>query len=242
MVAKRNGVFTSVLGQGIDHQAWVASLILELNGLTQELTPRSVAVAATNCAFLKLQFGKTLGQAYIVPFRNKAASQRQGRDIHDATLVVGYLGYIELGMRSKFLKDIHVDVVLNGEEFSYWKDETGPRLLHRPDLMERNPSRENITGAYVIYHTVDGGSGIRYVSRQEINKVDSNRDVWRSDFAAMCRKTAIRRAAQEWKRSTAVAHATFIEDQADREEAQAAPDGTVIDAEFEEAAYTLPTD
>jgi recombination protein RecT len=212
----------------IELAAWAAAVVNEAN--KAEGSPNSIAACVYNLAFLGLFPGKALGHAYFIPYKG------------EATLVVGYKGFSDLAYGSGFLKDMHVDVVCQGEEFDYWKDETGPRLKHRPDI-NREPTRKNIIGAYCLYHTRDGGTGIRLCNKADIAKSDKNRDVWLSNFESMCLKTAVRRASKEWKLTGRMAHAVMIDEQAEREERQSLPDGLIIDGEpIEASSYQLPID
>lgn len=216
------------LPAGVEHAAWAAAVITEANRC--DATPASIATCTYNLAFLGLFPGAALGHAYLVPFKNQA------------TLVVGYKGFTHLAYGTGFLRDVHYDVVCNGEEFKYWKDETGPRLLHTPDI-DRVPTRANIIGSYCLYHTRDGGHGMRLCNKADIAKSDKDRDVWRSNFEAMCLKTAVRRASKEWKLTGRLAHAVRIDEQYERDEPQSLPDGLVVDGDATPAAtWTMPTE
>lgn len=221
----------SVLGGGTDAAMFAASVIIACNDLPADANKASVAKAVLGAAYLQLPFGSALGYAYMIPFKSQIA------------LVVGYRGFIELGTRSGFVKDLHADVVLQGEEFEYWKDETGPRMKHVPDP-ERVPGRNNILGAYCIYHTKAGGRGIRYVPRKEIDRVDKGKDVWNSAYPAMCMKTAIRRAAKEWRMTPQMAYAVQADERSESEESPELPPVSANVDEFlkaEEPKWTVPT-
>lgn len=223
---KRMDVVFSALGSMADRNMFAASAIIAINELSQACSMSSVMKAVLGAAYLQLPFGSALGFAYLLPFKG------------NATLCIGYQGFQELGMRSNFLTDVHADVVCDGEDVQYFKDETGPRLKHFPD-MDRDPSRKNIVAAYCIYHTSSGGRGIRFVPRKEIDKVDKGKDVWNSNFPAMCMKTAIRRAAKEWRKTPQLAYAVEADELSEREESNRLPPN-VIESDISEEAGKKP--
>lgn len=195
--------------------AWAASVISEANNLSKPCSALSVGTCALNAGYLGLQFGKSLGFAYMVPFKG------------EATLIVGYQGFIELALRSEFVTKVSANVVCSDEPFEMWTDESGSHFKHQPNH-NRMPSRANINGAYCTYTTKSGEFGFEYVSRKEIDtKSDKNRDVWLSDYSAMCKKTAIRRAAKFWRKSPLLAHAVMVDEQEERGERQAVPEQLV---------------
>lgn len=226
----RMDVVFSALGSYADRNMFAASAVIAINELSQPCTKQSVMKAVLGAAYLQLPFGSALGFAYMLPFKGNVA------------LCIGYQGFQELGMRSNFLTDIHADVICEGDEFDYYKDETGPRLKHRP-LMDRDPSRRNIMAAYCLYHTSNGGRGLRVVPRKEIDKVDKQKDVWNSNFPAMCMKTAVRRAAKEWRKTPHMGYAIESDERAERDEPANLPPGTTdASIEPEAPAWTPPTE
>ena len=229
VIQQRNDMLRSMVPTAaIDPDLWLASLMVEVNALSKPVTAGSVAVAALNAAYLGLQFGKSLGHAFIIPYGQ------------EATLVIGYKGFRHLAFATGFLKTIHAEVVCRGEEFRQWVDENGPHFLHVPGN-ERNPSRDDITHAYCVYTTRDGGTGAKIVPRSEINRSDKQRDVWKSDYLAMCLKTSILKASKQWNTTARLAHAVAIDEQTEREEPQALPPGSEADSAPKAVGFTLPT-
>ena len=135
-----------------------------------------------------------LGMAYILPYGNK---NRKGQK--DATLIIGYKGMIELARRSGNLKSIHAQAVYQGDEFSYWEDETGqhfmfkanPNVAHKPELL---------TDVYVNAQLMNGGFIFEHMTRREVDDImrrsPSARSggPWKTDYEAMALKTVIRRS------------------------------------------------
>ena len=59
-----------------------------------------------------------------------------------------------------------------------------------------------------------------YIERNEIDKVDTKRNVWKSNYLAMVLKTPIRRAAKRWRITRQMAYAIDLDERAEREEQQ----------------------
>ncbi len=234
-IAERKGVFSGLIPSGsVDPNQWWMAAMIEVNGLPSDVQPDSVKVALLNAAYLGLQFGKSLGHAYLVPLRDG------NKTLKRVELWQGYKGIVHLAYETGFLSTIHADVVCEGEVFEYWKDETGPRLKHIPRL-DRTPDRKNIVAVYVIYTTKSGGKGICVTPRSSINKSDKQRDVWNSDYQSMVLKTGILRARREWNLTSRMAHAAYIDEQTERDEAQALPPGVEAEAAPKSIGYALPT-
>lgn len=211
---------------GIERAAWAAAVVAEANAI--DANPQSVMKCVYNLAFLGLFPGSALGHAYFVPFKGQA------------TLVVGYRGFTELAYESGFLSTVHADVMCDGEHIELWTDEDGQHLKHVPNI-NRVPARNNIIAAYCIYRTKDGGRGLVVCNREDLKRSDKQRDVWNSNYPAMCMKTAIRRASKTWRLTRRLAHAVQIDEQAEREELQALPADLRFDDEPVAATgYKLP--
>lgn len=234
-IAERKGVFNGLIPSGsVDPTQWWMAAMIEVNGLPADVDPASVKVALLNAAYLGLQFGKSLGHAYLVPLRDG------NKPLKRVELWQGYKGIVHLAYETGFLSTIHADVVCEGEFFEYWKDENGPRLKHIPRL-DRTPDRNNIVAVYVIYTTKSGGKGICVTPRSSINKSDKQRDVWKSDYQAMVLKTGILRARREWNLTSRMAHAAYIDEQTERDEPQALPPGVESESAPKSIGYALPT-
>lgn len=196
----------SVLPSEVPAQQFCVALLTAANQLTG-CTPLSVGIAAFNCAQLGLMPGGVLGHAYLIPYGKQC------------TLVPGYRGLLDLAFNNSFLVDVHADVVLQGEEFDYWKNREGPQIHHKPAL-DRSMAKKDVVAAYCLYHTAAGGCGIKVVSKTELKKVDTGKNVWKSEYVAMAMKTAIRRASKEWKLTSRLALAVQLDEQAERGEVQ----------------------
>lgn len=199
-----------VLPDGVVARQFCVAVMSEINAITKPCDPKSVLMAAFNCAVIGWIPGKALGHAYFIPY---------GREVQ---LVGGYKGYLDLAFGNEFLIQCNPEVILDGEDAEVWHDETGKRLHHKIPI-KRDLRRDRVIAAYCTYRTRLGGSGIAIVPRSEIDKVDKQKDVWKSNYVAMAKKTAILRAAKEWKLTHRLGLAIQLDEQAERGEQQMVP-------------------
>ncbi len=142
----------------------------------------SVMKCAMQCAELGLEPGSAMSQAHLIPF---------GRE---CTLIIGFRGLLELARRSGQLQDIQTEVVCEHDEFDY---ELGmePKLRHKPNLKERGKP----ILVYAVAHLKDGGTQSEVMTVEDVNKIrDGSKNLgadspWRLHWAAMARKTVLRR-------------------------------------------------
>lgn len=157
-----------------------------------ECSPQTILSCLMKCSALGLEPSAVdgLGRAYIIPRKNRKTGQ------YEATLLVGYKGYLDLARRSGQIKDISARVVRDGDVFEY---EYGMN-----EYLRHVPSAEPIDGrpvthVYMVAHFNDGGHYIDVMSKAEVESVrkrsaSSNSGPWVTDWDQMARKTVIRRA------------------------------------------------
>jgi recombination protein RecT len=188
------------------------------NSKILECDQRSIAMAVLKTVQLGLEVSTPLGHAYLVPRRNRGQQE--------CNLEIGYKGYALLGWRSAMYEWMDARVVYESDDFhvSFGSDR---RLHHEPRPGERTDAK--IVAAYFVASIKGGGVMFEVVTRDEINAAransqgaSSNYSPWSKHFAAMARKTAIRRAFQGglFPMSTELAEALTA-------------DGGVIDGEYE---------
>lgn len=155
-----------------------------------ECTPQSVLSCFMTCSALGLEPSNVdgLGRAYVLPFYNGKTHQTE------ATFIMGYRGMIDLARRSGQLVDISARAVHEGDEFSYSYG-LNEDLHHVPCA---KPGE--LTHVYMVAHFKDGGHYFLVLNRNEIEQAKSrskaaNFGPWKTDYEAMAKKTAIRRAA-----------------------------------------------
>lgn len=206
-LAQKIDPILSCLPSAIDRQQFATAVIVAANELSRPCKPASVLRAGFNCARLGLLPGTALGLAYFIPYKGVC------------TLVVGYRGFIDLSFSNDFLRDVHADVILRGEEFRQWADSDGPHIQHEIPL-DRELARKNVVGSYCVYHTQRGGSGVVVVPATELKVVDTGENVWATRYCEMAKKTGIRRAAKFWKITPRMALAISLDETQERGEPQ----------------------
>ena len=110
----------------------------------------SFLAALMNAAQLGLEPNTPLGQAYLIPYKNKGVLECQFQ--------IGYKGLIDLAYRNGQMQTIQAQAVYENDEFSY---EYGlePKLFHRPAFSDRG----ELVYFYGIFRTVNGGYGMRWM-------------------------------------------------------------------------------
>ena len=151
-------------------------------------TPNSFLGAMMQAAQLGLEPNTPLGQAYLIPFKNKGVMEVQFQ--------IGYKGLIDLVYRSKEVTDIQAQCVYENDEFEY---ELGlnPVLKHKPALKNRG----EVILYYAVFHTKSGGYGFEVMSKEDIinhakktsQSFGSSYSPWNKYFDEMAKKTVLKR-------------------------------------------------
>lgn len=177
-----------------------------------ECLPESIFGALMTCAQLDLRPNVPgLNAAYLVPFwdRDKKAMV--------ATLIIGYQGYIDLGMRSGRLSGWSARTVFEGDVYDVDYG-LNARLVHKPARFHDGRVEDpNQTPVATDYHSIvryaNGGAEfwamsraqvLRHARRHSKQKDDAGnlKGAWRSDFDAMGMKTCVRMLAKFVPKST----------------------------------------
>jgi recombination protein RecT len=112
----------------------------------QKCDPGLVVAECLKAATLKLPINKSLGFAYVVPYKGVPQFQ------------IGYRGFIQLAMRSGIYKIINADVVLEGELVGISK------LTGEVDL-SGEPKSDTVTGYFAHIETTNGFKKTLYMSK-----------------------------------------------------------------------------
>lgn len=136
-------------------------------------------------------------QAALVPFKDKAGNS----NVQYMPMTAGILQKVR---NSGELASISPQVVFENDEFSFWVDEKGEHLLHRPKL---TGERGEAKFAYAVAKTKDGSAYIEVMSADEIEQVrqvSRSKDTgpWRDWPGEMWKKTVIRRLSKRLPMST----------------------------------------
>ena len=161
---------------------------LSANPKLGECSPKSFLGAMMTAAQLGVEPNTPLGQAYLIPFKNKGQLECQFQ--------LGYKGLIDLAYRSGEVSIIQAHVVYENDEFTF-------ELGLNPDLKHK-PAKENRGEPiwfYAIFKTKDGGYGFEVMSVQDVRvhakkysqAYGSDYSPWAKNFEEMAKKTVLKR-------------------------------------------------
>ena len=161
---------------------------LSANPQLQQCTPQSFLGAMMTAAQLGVEPNTPLGQAYLLPYRNKGTLECQFQ--------LGYKGLIDLAYRSGEVQSIQAHTVYENDEFSY---EFGlePKLVHKPAVSDRGEP----IAFYAVFRTKDGGYGFDVMSVDDIRahaakyskSYGTGFSPWKTSFTEMAQKTVLKR-------------------------------------------------
>lgn len=162
---------------------------LSSNPKLGQCTPNSFLGAMMQAAQLGVEPNTPLGQAYLIPYRNKGTLECQFQ--------LGYKGLIDLAYRSGAVQSIQAHEVHENDEFEYSYGLDGT-IKHKPALKDRGP----VIAYYGVWKTKDGGYGYEVMSVDDVISVrdqyskaaDSKFSPWATNFDAMAKKTVLKRA------------------------------------------------
>lgn len=151
-----------------------------------ECQPTSLISAVLQCASLALSPEPAMGQFYFLPFKGKV----QG--------VPGYKGLANLAWRSEAIASLSMHVVRNGDDFDYELG-SSPFIRHKPNASLKEP----ITHAYATAKPIGGENMFEVLTLEEVDSIMARSpsarmgfSPWKTDYAAMAKKTAFRRLAK----------------------------------------------
>lgn len=182
--------FAEIVG-GNNVGAYISSVLLAVADSRdlQACTIASVYISAMRAATLHLSVDPGTGQAYLVPFKDKA------------TLIVGYKGLMDMAVRTGKYRYINVGPVYEGEIVH----EDRISGFHSIDPESRAVSKVIIgyLGAFQLY---SGYSKTLYMTVDEIHAhakkysrvYDNPRSFWQKDPGGMEKKTVLRLLLRRW--------------------------------------------
>ena len=152
-----------------------------------ECTPMSFLAALMNAAQLGLEPNTPLGQAYLIPYKN--------RGILECQFQLGYKGMLDLAYRNERMQSIEAHTIYANDEFHY---ELGldPMLKHVPAWEDRG----EITGFYAVFKLDNGGVRFEVMSKADIDRYaatfskafSSDYSPWKTNYEQMAKKTVIK--------------------------------------------------
>lgn len=178
---------------------------LSSNPQLQECTQDSFLGAMMQAAQLGLEPNTPLGQAYLIPYRNKG--------VLECTFQLGYQGLLNLAYRTGEYKDIYAHTVYENDEFEY---ELGmePKLTHKPKLSGRGKP----VAYYAVYHLKNGGYGMTVMSYEDVERhrkaysKAGNYGPWANNFDAMAKKTVVKQLLKYAPKAIELANATAADE------------------------------
>ncbi len=159
---------------------------LSSNPDLQGTTPASFLGAMMTAAQLGLEPNTPLGQAYLIPYKNKGTLECQFQ--------LGYRGMIDLAYRSGEVQIIQAHIVYANDKFDF-SFGIDPKLNHVPALGERGEA----THVYAMFRTKDGGYGFEVMSIEDVTahakkySKSYGSGPWQSNFDEMAKKTVLKR-------------------------------------------------
>jgi len=171
-------------------------------------TRESLMQATLQSASLGLMPDGVMGQAYLIPYKDKAQFQ------------IGYQGLIELAYRTDRIAGIIADIVHEKDKFEFHREVAADHFIHRPYEGDDDPGPA--THAYAIVRRKDGTASVTVLPKSKIEKEHRahsqarNSGPWTGHWEAMARKTAILVALKYEQKSSELARAIAVEERVDQ--------------------------
>ena len=156
--------------------------------LTQ-CTPISFISALLNAAQLGLEPNTPLGQAYLIPYKNKGKLECQFQ--------IGYKGLIDLAYRNGVMQTIQAHTVYSNDEFDFSYGLNGT-LVHKP----AKENRGEPVYFYGFFKTTNGGYSYNVMSKENMDEYAKNYSKafgssfspWKTNYKSMAKKTVLKQA------------------------------------------------
>jgi recombination protein RecT len=149
----------------------------------------SLAGAVLTCAQLGLEPGAALGEAWLIPRKNRSTGQLE------ASFQLGYKGMASLFWRHPMALYLDMQTVYVNDEFDFALG-MDPHLTHKPPTDGR-PRGERKGYWYAVAKLTNGGYRFCVLNRQEVEEHRQRSDApnspaWRNDYDTMAGKTCVR--------------------------------------------------
>lgn len=161
---------------------------LSVNPKLAACTPKSFLGAMMSAAQLGLEPNTPLGQAYLIPYKNKGVDEVQFQ--------IGYKGLIDLAYRSGEVELVQSHIVYENDTFEC-EYGLNPKLVHKPADKDRGEPIK----VYALFKTKSGGYGFEVMSMEDVRKhaekysqaYRSGYSPWKTNFEEMAKKTCLKR-------------------------------------------------
>lgn len=181
---------------GIQRFVRVAITIVRTNPKLMACDGMSIVAALMQSAQLGLEPNTPLGQAYIIPYKNKRVIDGRDTWVDEAQFQIGYKGLITLALRTGEYKAIYAHEVYKNDEFSYSYG-LEKTLVHIPaDQPEGEPIKY-----YAVYHLKNGGydfvvwskTRVDYHAKKYSKAVQKDHNSpWKTDYDMQAKKTVLK--------------------------------------------------
>lgn len=161
---------------------------ISVNPKLAACTPSSFLGAMMSAAQLGLEPNTPLGQAYLLPYKNKGVDEVQFQ--------VGYKGLIDLAYRSGEVELVQAHIVYANDKFEC---EYGlePKLIHKPADRDRGEAVK----VYALFKTKSGGYGFEVMSMEDVRlhaeryskAYSTSFSPWKTNFEEMAKKTVLKK-------------------------------------------------
>lgn len=206
---------------GVDRFVRIAITVVRTNPNLAKCDSMSVIAALMQSAQLGLEPNTPLGQAYLIPSKNKRVINGRDTYVDEARFEIGYKGLIDLALRTKEYKAIYAHEVYINDDFDYsyglHKD-----LRHVPaDEPEGEPIKY-----YAVYHLKNGGYDFVVWSKERIDKHSKKysqsvkkgvSSPWKTDYPSMAKKTVLKEVLKYAPKSTELARQLSMDETIKRE-------------------------
>ena len=205
---------------------------LSTNPKLASCTPKSFLGAMMSAAQLGLEPNTPLGQAYLIPYKN--------RGIDEVQFQVGYKGLIDLAYRSGDIEVVQAHIVYENDKFEC-RYGLEPKLEHIPADGERGDPVK----VYASFKTKSGGYGFEVMSMNDVRThaerysqaYKSGYSPWKTNFEEMAKKTVLKRVLKYAPMKSDFVKAV-VQDETIKteisEDMYSVPNETVFEAEYTE--------
>lgn len=169
----------------------------------QSCDSKAILAECLKAAQLNLPLIKSLGYAYIVPFKGVP------------TFVIGWKGLVQLAQNTGKFKYINADAIYEGEEVKFDR-------LSGTIQISGEPTSDKAIGYFAYIKLLNGFEKTVYMTREDIEryavkyspqsaKAGKLTGVWRDNFDAMAKKTVLRKVLKYAPSSTQMEQAEMQE-------------------------------
>jgi len=178
----------------------------------QECDPKLVVAECLKAATLRLPISRSLGYAYIVPYKEKGVAKPHFQ--------IGYRGMIQLAIRSGQYRYINADKVYKGEKVI--KDKLTGNIR-----IEGEPESDEVIGYIAYIELINGFNKAIYWTKEEVEKhaqrfsasFGNKYSPWSTDFDSMALKTVLRHLLSKYGIMSIEMQMALHEDDVDTREA-----------------------